>query len=221
MAPHKRSCPLSQKILHPRVSIGADTASPKGLIDRAATVGTMAPLAPFYKTDATFKVVLDDFIASGVDYAAADKKVSDIEAQLTQARNDRELARKACQDCHGAAVKQVEKHSITAADVTSSGFLFLDVQRVGLVPPSEILAKYDPGKRLLNLRVKHPVRSNARCVIEISPDPVTPTSWIRLEGNGMRRALSGYADGTWWVRAATSGAAEQSDWFGPVAVVVK
>jgi hypothetical protein len=64
-------------------------------------------------------------------------------------------------------------------------------------------------------------KGDHKCVIELSPDPVTPTSWVRLEGNGLRRALSGYAEGMWWIRAATSVATEQSDWFGPVAIVVK
>jgi hypothetical protein len=65
------------------------------------------------------------------------------------------------------------------------------------------------------------VRGDHKCVIEISPDPVTPTSWLRLAGTGVRRTLSGYAEGTWWIRAAPTVAAEQGDWFGPVAVVVK
>lgn len=212
---------MSQRILRPRVYIGSDMASAKGLIDRAATVGTMAPLTPLYQSNATFKAVLEDFIVSGVACAAADKKISDLVAQIAQARNDRVLARKVCRDCHGAAVKQVEKHSTTAADVTSSGFLFLDVQRLGLVLPSAILAKYDHGKGLLNLRVKYPVKGDHKCVIEMSSEPGNPAAWSRLEGNGVTRALSGYAEGTWWIRAATSLAAERSDWFGPVPVVVK
>jgi hypothetical protein len=212
---------LSQKILHPRVSIGADTAFATGLIDRAKTVGGMSPLTPLYKTNATFKGVLDDFVASGAAFAVAEQKVSDLDAQLAQARNDRDLAKKACQDCHGAAVKQVEKHSTTAADVTSYGFIFLDVQPQGMVLPSGVLAKYDHAKGLLKLHVKYAVKGDHKCVIEISPDPVSPASWSRLEGNGVRRALAGYAAGTWWIRAATSVAADRSDWFGPIAVVVK
>ena len=183
-------------------------ASPKGIIDRAETVGTMAPLALLYQNNVAFKAVIDEFIASGTAYTAANKKVSDLEAQLNQARNDRDVARKVCQNCHGAAVKQVEKHSTTAADVTSCGFLFLDVQRPGVVPPSAILATFDPGKSVLNLRVKYPVKGGFKCVIEISADPTNPASWRRLEGNGLRRTLSGYAEGTCWICAATSAATE-------------
>jgi len=217
----ERSHPLSTKILHLHVNIGVDTASGQTLIDRAATVATMAPLSSLYTTNPTFKQILDEFIVSATTLATAEKKVSEFEAQLTQARSDRDLAKKACRDCHGAAVKQVEKHSATAADVAGAGFLLQDVRPQGLLPPSGILARFDPGKDVINVHVQYAVRSVRRCVIEISPDPISEASWTRLEGNGVRRTLSGYAAGTWWIRAATTAAKEHSEWFGPVAVVVR
>ncbi len=60
-----------------------------------------------------------------------------------------------------------------------------------------------------------------RCAIEISPEPVGDATWAQVEGNGCRRALAGYAPGTYWVRAASVRSTGKSAWCGPVAVIVK
>jgi hypothetical protein len=205
-----------------RVNVGADTASDKALTDRAEAVGTMAILTALYATNAAFKAAIDEYVASGLSFLAAESKVNKLEATLTQARSDRDAARVTCKALHGTAVKQVEANSVTEADVQAYGFVYLDIVKLGLTPPSAIQASQDPKTQLLQIHVKYAGFGRARrVIIEISPDPVTATSFHRIDGDGVKRALAGYAPGTYWIHAATASADGRSDWFGPIAVVVK
>jgi hypothetical protein len=203
-----------------RVDVGADTVSTKALTDRAQVVGKMALITPLYLNNVAFKMSVDDYVASGTVLSAAETKVDNLEAALTQARGDRDTARAACKGCHAVCVAQVEKNSPTAADLQAYGFLQLEIVKLGSVLPTGILWTYDHVKALLDLHVQFPGRVR-QCVIEVSTDPIGPATWHRLDGHGARRSLTGYAPGTYWVRAATSLAEGRSEWFGPVAVVVK
>jgi hypothetical protein len=204
-----------------RVAIGADVASNQSLADRAQVVGTMAVLTALYLSNAAFKAVIDDYIAAGAALAAAQAKVNHLEAQLAQARGDRDQQRVVALDTHGTAVKAVERHSVTAADIQSYGFVQLEVVKEGAVVPTGIVLAYDPKKKVIDLHVKFPPsKRQRRCVLEMSTDPVGPTTWHRLDGDGLKRVLAGYAPGTYWFRAASSVASGRSDWFGPVSVIV-
>lgn len=108
----------------------------------------------------------------------------------------------------------------TPADLQSFGFVWLDKAKVGLALPTKVELRHDAVKALLHIHVRYSVRGR-QCVIEISPSPVGPGTWARLEGSGVKRALTGYAPGTWWVKVATTLAHERSDWVGPFAVIVK
>jgi hypothetical protein len=210
-----------KKSANPRVAIGADVASDQALAERAQVVGTMAVVTALYTSNAAFKAVIDDFVASGAALAAAQAKVTNLEAQLAQARGDRDQQRVVALDAHGAAVKGVERHSTTVAAIQSYGFAQLEIVKEGAVVPTGILAEYDPKKKVINVHVKFPPgKRQHRCAVEISTDPVGPATWHRLDGDGVKRALTGYAPGTYWIHAATSVAAGRSDWFGPVSVIV-
>ena len=210
----------AKDVQQPRADIGADTKSNAALASRAVVVGEMAPLTPLYLSNAAFKVAVDEYVASGVGLTAADTKVTNLEAELTQARGDRDVARTACRDCHAVCVAQVEKYSPTAADLVKYGFAQLEIVKAGSVMPNGILWKLDHHTGLMELHVKFPGKAR-HCIVEISPDPVGPTTWHRLDGHGATRTLTGFAPGTYWARAATSLADGRSDWFGPVPLVIK
>jgi hypothetical protein len=204
-----------------RVSIGPDTATYQALIDRGGKVGTLAPSTATYQSNTAFKGTIDDFVTSTKTLDTSQTKVSNLEAQLAQARADRDQAQLAAEDAHGAAAKAVEKVSVTPADVQSYGFASLDVVKTGLVLPVAILVAFNHTTKTIDVRVKYPPGIHGkRCILEISPDPVGPTTYHRLDGDGLRRALTGFAPGTYWIHAATSAAGGRSDWFGPVAVIV-
>jgi len=210
-----------KKALVARVAIGPDVATDQTLVDRGGVVGTMAVLTTLYTSNAAFKATIDDFVTSTKTLATSQAKVTTLEAQLAQARGDRDQAHLAAEGAHGAAAKAVEKVSVTPADVQSYGFLSLDIVKTGLVLPAGILATYNHTTKTIEVRVKYPPGIHGkRCILEISPDPVGPTTYHRLDGDGLRRALTGYAPGTYWIHAATSSAGGRSDWFGPIAVIV-
>ena len=71
------------------------------------------------------------------------------------------------------------------------------------------------------VRVQYADKKSRPCIVEISPTPVGAATYVRLEGYGVKRAVPGYASSTYEVHAATSNAQGRSDWFGPVAVIVK
>jgi hypothetical protein len=203
-----------------RVDVGADTISNKALTDRAQLVGTMAPLTTAYQQTPVLKLAIDEYVASAVAVVAAETKVANLEAALVQARADRDADSTVCRSCHAAAVAQVEKRNPTPNELTSYGFKELEVVKLSGAVPTAILWSYDHKAGLLHLHVKY--AGGAReSVVEISTDPIGAATYKRLEGHGAKRAVAGYAAGTYWVRAASSLAGGISDWFGPVAVVVK
>jgi hypothetical protein len=204
-----------------RIARGADTASLGTLSERASTVGANAPTSPLYT--GTTKSLIDEFVASGVAAVAAEAKLSQLEQQVVQARNTRDGAVQTCNNAYTAACTQVEKVAVTPADVASCGFVFLDIVKEGLVLPSAILTKVDPktGDILLHVQWAGKTKRTHMCIVEISPTPVGPSTYVRLEGFGVKRTVPGYAAGTYAVHAATANAQGRSDWFGPVAVIVK
>jgi hypothetical protein len=59
------------------------------------------------------------------------------------------------------------------------------------------------------------------CFVEISTNPEDPAAWRRLPGVGAVHVLTDYAPGTYWVRAASARANEQSRFTEAVSVIVK
>src|SRR5262249_49004741 len=114
--------------------------------------------------------------------------VTNLEAQLAQARADRDQQRIVALDTHGAAVKAVERHSVTVADIQSYGFVHLEIVKEGAVVPVGLGVAYDPKRKVIDVHVKFPPgKHTRRCVLEISTDPVGPATWHRLDGDGVKR----------------------------------
>ncbi len=209
--------------LKPRINRGVDTATSTTLTKRAEAVGAAAPTSPIYLNNPTCKAAIDDYVASGPVVVTAEQKVAQIEQQLSQARNSRDAAQQACAASYSAACTQVEKHAVSPSDITTCGFVALDIVKQGLTLPSAILATYDhaTGNILIHVQYAGTTKRARKCIVELSPTPVGPTTYVRLDGYGAKRTVPGYAPGTYEVHAATANAQGRSDWFGPVAVIVK
>jgi hypothetical protein len=204
-----------------RINRGVDNASSDALVARAEAVGASAPNSPIYTGNSTCKAAIDEYVATAPAVVATNKKVANLEQQLVQARNDRDAAVKVCSDAYAAACSQVEKHSVTRSDVESCGFVALEVVKQGLVLPSSLSATYDRAAGAILIRVQYADKKSRKCIVEISPTPVGPATYVRLEGLGLKRSVPGYAPGTYEVRVATANARGRSDWFGPVPVIVR
>jgi hypothetical protein len=211
---------MSKGIPSIRVRVGPDRASDTATTSRAAVVGEMAAKTPLYQTDPSFKAAVDDYAAAGDALVEADVDVAAAKALLAKARSVREAKRAACRQAQGVCVAQIQQHATTPADATACGFLLFDPVQRGLMLPREISLKYDAEKRFVRVHVKY-TSGKHKVALELSPDPVTDTSWVRIDATGMRQTFKDLAPGTWWFRAATLGASSRSDWFGPVAVIVR
>lgn len=202
------------------VDVGADKLSIKTRTDRAGVVGKMAPATPLYQSDPLFKDTVDKLVQSGVDLGIAETEVVQLEASLVKARSSLDVRRSAFDKAHGLCAAHVETNSGKPEDVHGLGFAVLVKTAQAFAPPVNIEARYDGARDVLRIHVIY-TSGQHQCAIEISPDPVTAGSYKRLDGTGVTQTLSGYAPGTYWVRAASVRSKDRSDWFGPVAVVVK
>ena len=150
-------------------------------------------------------------------------KVSNLEAQLAQARGDRDQAYLAAEDAHGAAAKAVEKVSVTPADVQSYGFdVEFDVVKTGARPAGGDPGGVQPHDEDDSTSARRATRlastgSGASWRSAPIPSARPPTTASTATASGARSP--GFAPGTYWIHAATSVAGGRSDWFGPVAVI--
>jgi hypothetical protein len=78
---------------------------------------------------------------------------------------------------------------------------------------------FDAKLGLLRIRAKRPAGLTA-VRLEISPEPMTATSFKALDGEGATAKLSGYPPGTYWVRAAMIRSRQLSAYTIPISVVV-
>jgi hypothetical protein len=186
-------------------------------VDGAATMGTQAPKSTFYPT---VKESCDDVIAAGVVLAVAEAGVNTALASLVNAREVRDGAIIKYDGSYNVLVADVEKHAVNPEDVTSLMMTLAERQTHTLELPSGLVVKYDLAKSLVRVNVDLPLGA-ASCLIEVSTDPQNPASWKRVTGDGARRALAGYAPGTYWFRAASLRANDESPFTAPVSVTVK
>ncbi len=211
---------MANGLTNVRVDMGADKISDKTRVERASIVGVMATTTPLFLSDAGFKVSVENLVQAGVELEDADKQVAQIEASLAKARGGQDTRRNAYDKAYGLCVAGVEAHSTTPEDIQGYGFTVLAKNNQGLVAPADLQVKYDPATGAIRVRVLY-ASGKHQCAIEISADPADPNGWKRIDGSGVNQSLTGFAPGTWWIRAATLRAKERSAWFGPVAVVVK
>jgi hypothetical protein len=104
-------------------------------------------------------------------------------------------------------------------DLTGLGLALRTVAPHPLVPPLAVTARYDVRRRQMQIHVRRPPGERG-CLIEISPTPFVSGTFQALGGNGARRVLSGYAPGTYAVRAAMVGRDRHSPYSQTVIVIV-
>jgi hypothetical protein len=186
-------------------------------VDGAATMAVQAPKSTFYMT---VKVSVDSLIAAGLVVAQADAGVNTAIASLANAREVRDGAVNKYDAALNVVVSDVEKNAVNPEDVTNLALTILERQNYTLELPSGLTVKFDQAKNLIRVNIDLPPGA-ASCLLEVSTDPQNPASWKRVTGDGARRALTGYAPGTYWFRAASLRANDESEFTAPVAVVVK
>lgn len=121
---------------------------------------------------------------------------------------------------HGVVVKLLEKYATTPEEARGAGFELLERAIYLLAPPLTIEARYDLEARALRVRVVMPPGMDV-CHLELSSTPQDAASWKQLRGYGLRRKLPSLPPGTYWLRACSVVADDESDFCDPVMVVVR
>jgi hypothetical protein len=209
-----------QQLKQLRVDPTADKKSIPTRAGRAQTVGTNGPSSALWQSQPEIQDAGKKLIAAGASLTTLDASVQSLKAQLATARNLRDAKVVEYDAVFGVYIANVETYANTPQEVTSLGVALFSKSTHPLTAPLGIEATYDSAKGLIGIRVNKAPGLNA-CVVEVSPEPVGPGTWKRLDGFGGLRKLSGYPVGTHWLRAASARATEVSEFTSPVSVIVK
>jgi len=203
-----------------RIDRGVDKLSTQARIDRGTQMGKAIPTSTLYTSVLPVKAACDTVVLAGTALATANTAATAAELAAATARSLRDIKQGTFDTVNAICITTVEHYATTPADIQGVAYVLLIPNNNGLAMLSGMTVRFDPVLGLVDIEMKHPA-GVTRCLLEVSPDPVTATSWQRVSGDGLRRKLSGYAPGTYWFRAATMRASAQSPFTTPISVVVK
>jgi hypothetical protein len=215
MSKHKKS----QKKKMVRVSAGAKK-NVKTRRVAGSVITANAPTSPILQANQDVKTAQANLAAASAKLDTQDGQVGALENELTTARATLANTVVDWDSFYDVFVTVARLYCKTAEDATSLGLAAVGLTIHALAVPLGVTVKWDPKTGLIRIHV-HRAPGLRSVRLQISPDPVTAASWKDLPGDGATAALSGYAPGTWWVRAASAKAREVSDWTTPVSVIVK
>jgi hypothetical protein len=204
----------------PQADRGAVKDSIKERTDCSALVKSKASTSLIWQAQSSLQTAGADLISSGTDLSTADLAHVNAVSALANARTTLDTKVVAWNVAFDAYASLVEKYALKPEDITALGLTTLVRNTYALLPPLGIELKYETTTHLLRVHVQMPTGMDA-CEIEMSPDPVTTTSWKRLVGHGLVREVPSPAPGTWWFHAATARASEQSDFTQAFSIVIK
>jgi hypothetical protein len=202
-----------------RVLINAKR-SLKARTDLGALIAKQVPNSIFVQGQPSLQASCDAVVKAGTDLATAITAAQAAKAAYAAALSVVTTKTTAFDAVHDVCVAQTEQYAVTADDIQSVGWTMCLPVNHPFAGPLLVLTSYDVLKSTIEIDVKQPPGMRA-CIVEISTDPAVPTSWQRLDGNGCRRTLTGYAPGTYWVRVANMRAQAKTAYTTPVAVIVK
>jgi hypothetical protein len=203
-----------------RINRGIDRQSIQARTTRGTQVEKAITTSTLYQNVPAIKAACDAVVVAGTDLSDADIDATAAEQAAAKARSARDTKMDTFDTANAICMATVEHYAVTPEEIQGAGYVLLIPNNNGLVPLNGMTAEYDPISTLIEIEIQHPAGVD-RCILEVSPDPVTTTSWQRVPGDGLRRKLSGYTPGTYWLRAATMRANGQSAFTTPISVVVK
>jgi hypothetical protein len=209
----------SQKKKMVRVSAG-----PKATIATRTTAGGVieanAPTSPIFTKNNDVQQAEVALVTLSTDLDAKAIKVKALELELETERAALANLLVTWDAGYDVYVSTARLYCTTAEDAKALGLPAAGVMSYTLVQPIAVYARWDGKLGAIRIRVtRAPGMRGLR--LEVSPDPMTATSFLALEGDGATATLFGYAPGTWWIRAASVRARERSEFTAPVAVIVK
>jgi hypothetical protein len=214
MSKHKKS--QQKKMI--RVSAGAKK-NVETRREAGAVITANAPTSTILQTNQDVKAAQANLAAVSAKLDTQDVQVSALENELTTQRATLANTVVDWDSFYDVFVSVARLYCRTAQDAASLGLAALGLTIHALAMPLGVTVKWDAKTGLIRIHV-HRAPGLRSVRIQISPDPITATSWKDLPGDGATAALSGYAPGTYWVRAASAKARALSDWTTPVSVIV-
>jgi hypothetical protein len=186
---------------------------------KEALKGTLLT-SPAIQTRPDLMVEIQTLVSIGDDLAGRDAKVKKLAEEHAIAEADRDQTTSQYDTQHRVCVRLVEKYSTSPEEARGMGFLPLEKATNLLAIPLGIVAKYDDDQKMLRVRINMPPGMES-AHLEISTNPTDEASWKRVKGQGLRRRLLGYPPGTYWLRARSVVAEDESEFCAAVSVVVR
>jgi hypothetical protein len=200
--------------------VGPDKVSATTRYDRGVTITNQAPQSALYLQHADVKAAADIVSKDTVTLKSMMDAFTSAEGAWKTARTALGNAVVAWDASYEVFVSTGEKYAVTANDAHALGGVARGKTIHPLAMPIAVLFTYNPKKNWLRVHVRRAPGMLAT-LVEVSPDPITATSWVVLEGVGALRTIPNPAKGTWWARAQSLTAKAQSDFTTPVSVIVK
>ena len=203
-----------------RVTKGAVKDSVTARTDAGKVIDTNAPNSAILTAHADVKAAEGNLVAVNTKLDDKYKLVKSLEAELATEKGALLDLTVEWDSSYDVYVSTARLYCLTDQDAKSLGLPAAGPATYVLAPPIGVTARFDAKLGLLRIHVKRPAGLKA-VRLEISPDPMTATSFKALDGEGATAKLAGYAPGTYWVRAAMIRARQLSAYTTPVSVVVK
>jgi len=187
--------------------------------DAGKVINTNAPNSPILTGNADVKAAEGNLVAANTKLDDKYKLVKALEVELATERGALLNLTVDWDSSYDVYVSTARLYCVTDQDAKSLGLPAAGPATYPLAPPLSVTVVFDTKLSLLRIRVERPAGLKA-VRLEISPDPMTATSFKALDGEGATAKLSGYPPGTYWVRAAMIRSRQLSTYTTPVSVVV-
>lgn len=211
---------MSSIIHRTRIEAGSDKKDASTRIARAKAIETASATSALYQGHPEVKSECDALIEQSKRVAATEATVASLEVQLSAARSARAVEIDAYDAIYGVCTSKVERYATSPAEVQGAGFDVLQREKHALAAPTSVDAWFEDREQELKVRVMLPVGMSS-CVVDVSNDASEPRQWTRLPGVGRRQSMSRVLPGTYFIRAATVRAHDQSAFTTPVSITVK
>jgi hypothetical protein len=200
-------------------SPGPDKETVELRIARGVKVTNVAVTSSLYALP-MIKSSVDNVIADTKALTALVDKFNTAQANLDKARTALGTGVLTWDGSYDILIAAGEKHCATEDDGTNLALPVRGKTRNPFAMPISVEFTHDATKREARIRVNRAPGMNV-VVVQYSPDPITATSWIELDGYGAVHVIPNLPPGTYWARAASKTARAKSDFTTPVSVIVR
>lgn len=199
--------------------VGPDKTNEQTRYDRGVKVEAQAPGSPLYQQHPDLKTAADEVIKDTAALKAAMDSSSAAEAAGAAARTALSNAILKWDGSYSVFAKLGEKYATTPNDAASVGAQARGKTINPLAMPISVELTYNRLLDAIRVRVER-APGMRMLTVQLSPDPITPTSWFELDGSGAVHLYPHPAKGTWWARVQSRTAKARSDFTVPVSVIV-